>query len=409
MGVYSYQAADGAAEVLRGTLIADTPREARNRLRDQGLSVLEIEEDAPPHNANAITLLGLLAKWFRRKPDTSGFLRELATLLEVGAPMLEALDTALNPRRGGFHRVLLKLRERVAAGASLAEGMRDARLHGRPVFDDVTVAMTQVGEDAGSLGEVLNQVALYQERGKQFKNRLASALAYPVVVLLTGIGVSVFLMTYVVPSLLESLTESGQALPWITQVVKGFSDFLVGYGALLALVVAAAAVSMSIVYRSPRGRHRVHALILKLPGLGDIARKQAVVRLSFVLSTLMRSGVGFEQAIGIAQRSTNNLVLREALVNCEQAVHEGRDIGPALEASGGFPGAVVQVFTLGQASGRLEDMLDRLADSYHRQVNTLTDRLTALLEPILILLLAVIVGAIAFATILPILEIGNVL
>ncbi|MEM9420572.1 MAG: type II secretion system F family protein, partial [Planctomycetota bacterium] len=209
MGVYTYLATDGAASVVEGTLIADTPREARNRLRDQGLSVHEINSEAttqagPLHGS---TLLGFLAKWLHRKPDTSGFLRELATLLEVGSPMLEALDTAIKTRRGSFHRVLLKLRERVAAGSSLAEAMRASELYGRPVFDDVTVAMAQVGEDAGGLGDVLNQVASYEERGKQFKNRLATALAYPALVMLTGIGVSVFLMTYVVPGLLDSLTE----------------------------------------------------------------------------------------------------------------------------------------------------------------------------------------------------------
>ncbi|MEM8738831.1 MAG: type II secretion system F family protein [Planctomycetota bacterium] len=409
MGIYSYQASDGAAEVMRGTLIADTPREARNRLRDQGLSVLEVEEDATSSTPQGSTLLNLLGKAACRRPDTSGFLRELATLLEVGAPMLEALGTALHPQRGGLNGVLLRLRERVATGASLAEAMGEARLHGRPVFDEVTVAMTQVGEDAGNLGDVLNEVALYAERGRQFKNRLTSALAYPAVVLLTGLGVSVFLMTYVVPGLLESLTESGRPLPWITRVVKGGSDFLVGYGWVFAIASGASIAAGVLVHRSPRGRYKLHGLLLRLPGVGDVIRKQAVVRISFVLSTLIRSGVGFERAIGIAQRSTQNLVLRRALKNCETAVHEGRDLGPALESSGSFPGAVVQVFTLGQASGRLEDMLDRLADSYHRQVNTLTDRLTALIEPVLILVLAVVVGAIAFATILPILEIGNAL
>lgn len=412
MGVYTYSATDSAAALIRGTLIADTPREARNRLRDQGLSVLDVAEDTAREKQQRSSLLGLAARATHRRPDTSGFLRELATLLEVGAPMLEAIDTAIKPQRGGFYQVLLKLRERVGAGAGLAEAMQDARLHGRPVFDEVTVAMTRVGEDAGDLGDVLNQVAAYQERGRQFKNRLVSALAYPAVVLLTGIGVSVFLMTYVVPGLLESLNEAGRELPWITQVVKGASDLLIGYGWVLLILSALTITAFILIRRSDAGRYQLHRLLLRLPGVGDIARKQAVVRMSFVLSTLMRSGVGFEEAIRIAQHSTSNLVLRHALVDCEQAVQEGRDLAPALEASGdggAFPQTVVQVFALGQASGRLEEMLDRLAESYDRQITTLTDRLTALLEPVLILLLAVIVGAIAFATILPILEIGNAL
>lgn len=413
MGVYSYTATDHTAAMVQGTLIADTPREARNRLRDQGLSIHEIAESDNGQAAGNSVLFSKLQGWARRRPDTSTFLRELATLLEVGVPMLEALDTALSAlpssRKRGFGRSLLKVREQVSSGQSLAEAMGEATLHGRALFDEVTVAMTQVGEDAGGLGEVLGQVATYQERGRQFKNRLGSALAYPVVVLLTGIGVSLFLMTYVVPGLLESLTEAGRELPWITQAVKGTSDLLMNYGWLLLITLVAITSVFMASYQSARGRKYLHQMILKLPGVGDIVRKQAVVRLSFVLSTLMRSGLGFEQAIRIAQRSTSNLILRDALVTCEQSVHEGRDLAPALEATGAFPKTVVQVFALGQASGRLEDMLDRLAESYDRQVSTLTGRLTALLEPVLIILLAVIVGAIAFATILPILEIGNAL
>ena len=414
MGVYSYSATDHSATLVQGTLIADTPREARNRLRDQGLSIHEIEEsDEVTSGGDHFSVFRGLWGMMGRRPDTATFLRELATLLEVGVPMLEALDTALSalpPRQRAFRRALLKVRERVASGQSLAEAMRDATWYDRSLFDEVTVAMTQVGEDAGGLGEVLDQVASYQERGRQFKNRLGSALAYPAVVLLTGIGVSVFLMTYVVPGLLESLNEAGRDLPWITQLVKSLSDLLVGYGWLLILLMLGLIGGCFAVRQSKQGRFLLHRTILQLPGIGDIARKQAVVRLSFVLSTLMRSGLGFEQAIRIAQRSASNLVLREALVKCEQAVQEGRDIAPALASSGGgFPQTVVQVFALGQASGRLEDMLDRLAQSYDRQVSTLTGRMTALLEPVLILMLAVVVGAIAFATILPILEIGNAL
>ena len=415
MGIYAYTATDGAAALVEGTLIADTPRQARDRLRDQGLAVHEIADSEASRRSRTPTLQRLLGVLGRR-PDVSGFLRELATLLQVGVPMLEALDTALRamPRRSGLRRTLLGVREKIAAGASLADAFAEARFRvSRLVFDDVTVAMTRVGEDSGGLAEVLDQVAAYQERGKQFRSRLGSALAYPAVVLLTGVGVSVFLMTYVVPGLLDSLRESGHELPWITRVVKGASDLLVVHGWWLALIGLTLIAALVAVRRTARGRMTLDRWTLQLPGVGEIVRKQAVVRLSFVLSTLMRSGVGFERAIGIAQRSTSNRVLRQSLIDCERAVQEGRDIGPALENSGGsgrgFGGTVVQVFTLGQASGQLEDMLDRLAESYDRQVSTLTGRLTALIEPVLILLLAVVVGAIAFATILPILEIGNAL
>ena len=406
MAVFAYTATNPAAQPVQGRVLADSPREARDRLRDQGLSVHSLTSDQTRHTA-----------WLSRRAgrrrvsraEVSGFLRELATLLDVGAPMLQALDTATGPRRGAFRDELLYMRDQVAAGASLGDAMQEANTRGGSTFDEVTLAMTRVGEDAGCLGEVLGQIAAYHERGLKLKNRLASALIYPAVVLAVGLLVSVFLMTYVVPGLLDSLTEAGRELPWITGAVKFTSDLLLHWGWLALLGLIASAMALFMVRRHPRGRRALDRFVLNLPLAGDIVRKQAVVRLAFVLSTLMRSGVGFERAIGIAQRSTPNRVLHDALKACEKAVQEGRDLGPALADTRAFPDAVTQVFTLGQASGRLEDILDRLAESYDQQVATLTDRLTALLEPALIVVLAVVVGLIAFATVLPILEMGRVL
>ena len=407
MSVYGYLATDGAAAPVRGTLVADSPREARDQLREQGLSIHELS-DGSSHSSRAMHWRLPLLR-IGRRPDTAGFLRELATLLEVGAPMLESLDTVTRSTRGGFRLTLLRLREEVAAGRSLAEAMRDARVAGRPAFDEVTLAMVGVGEESGDVGGVLDQVAEYHERGRRFKNQLVSALAYPGVVLLVGTGVSLFLMSYVVPGLVESLAESGKPLPWITVVVKGFSDALVRWGWIAGLLLLAGCFGLGLMLRTERGGLLADRLVLRLPLVGDLARKQAVVRIAFVLSTLMRSGIGFERAVQTAQGSARNRVLRRALSDCSSALHEGRDLGPALEATGAFPPAVVQVFDLGQASGRLAEMLDRLAGSYDRQVTTLTERLTAVLEPVLILLLAIVVGIIAFATVLPILEMGNVL
>ncbi len=415
MAVFTYEANDLEARLVRGTLIADTPRDARDRLREQGLSILQLVDRAQADTSGS--LFRRLLVTFRGSGAVAGgtsgggtmFLRELSTLLEVGTPMLEALDTVVRQYSRKKRGPWLALRDRVAAGGSLAEAMRDAQHHGRRLFDPVTRAMVEVGEDAGRLGEVLEETAVFQERAGELKNRLASALIYPAVVSVVGVAVCLFLMTYVVPGLLESLAEAQRELPWITGVVKGTSDLLVGYGLWLVLGAVAASFGFVAVLRTDTGRLVWDRLLLRLPGAGDIVRKQAVVRLSFVLSTLLRSGVPFERAVGIAQGVTRNRVLRDALRDCETAVEAGRDLGPALEATKAFPPTVVQVFALGQASGNLEVLLDRLAGAYDRQVATLTGRLTALIEPVLIVLLAVAVGVIAFATILPILEIGNTL
>ena len=402
MPLYAFTASDLDSSTATGVVAADTPRQARDVLRGRGLAVLDLKEQGKPRAAASASLL-TRRRWGRTR--VASLVRELSTLLGVGMPLLEALDTLAAGHKGGVHGVLLALRERVAAGASLAEAMRDHP----EAFDEPTVQMTEVGQSAGRLDEVLEQVATFHERAAQLRGRIGAALLYPAIVLGFGVMVSVFLMTYVVPNLLDSLIEADRPLPWITRVVKGVSDFLLGYWWALLLGGGAVAMVLGMGIRTRRGRWWLAVATLRLPLVGDLLRKGAIVRIAFVVSTLMRGGVSFERAVEVAGHATRNAVLRRALERCGTAVRAGRDIGPALEASGVFPPTVVQVFALGQSSGRLEEMLDRLAVDYDRQVQSAASHLTAALEPVLIVLLAVVVGTIAFATILPILEAGRVL
>jgi type II secretory pathway component PulF len=232
---------------------------------------------------------------------------------------------------------------------------------------------------------------------------------YPSIVLAAGLGVSVFLMTYVVPNLLGVLEDSGKDLPLATWVVKGISDVLRSWWWAILAGLGAVAAAVASVLRSEKGGMAWHRSQLRLPLLGDLIRKQAIARMSMVMAVLLKSDLPFVRAVRIAQRTVNNRVLRDALVTCENAVVAGRDISVALEHTGAFPPLVIQVFAVGQASGRLEEMLEDLASDYDTQVEIATNRLTTLLEPLMMILLAIVVGFIAFATILPILEAGDVL
>jgi type IV pilus assembly protein PilC len=216
------------------------------------------------------------------------------------------------------------------------------------------------------------------------------------------------LMTLVVPNLLNSIQQSGHALPLPTRVVKAASDSIVAYGWLMLIGIIALVVGIRLLLQSRRGRRWWHRTQLRIPVLGPLIRRQAIDRLCVVLSGLLRSGVVFVRAIEIARRTIDNVVIADALEQCEQAVQTGRDISESLEASGAFPPVVVRVFAVGQQSGRLEELLDRLAIDYDRQVATAAQRLTAVLEPVLILGLVALVGFIALATILPLLEAADV-
>jgi len=402
MPVFAYKALSTNASAVSGLIVADTPRDARDSLRAKGLTVEKVSPRASDATGGVPRLLRRGARGDAAR--VNGFIRELSTLLGVGIPLVEAIDTIQSQHHGRFAAALLTLRDRIAAGASLADAMREQP----EIFDELCVQIAQVGEDAGTLDTALERVAEFKERAAAFRNRIGTVLIYPAVVVTMAIGVSVLLMTVVVPNLLDSLQTAGRPLPLPTRVVKFASDFLVHRWWLLVLFVGALVVAGRLAFRTQRGRWIWHREQLRIPIMGDLIRKQAIVRMCVVLSTLLRSGLVFVRAIQIARRTTSNLVLADALERCEAAVQNGRDIGESLAATGAFPSVVVRIFSVGQQSGRLEDMLDRLAADYDRQVNAAAQRLTAVLEPLLILGLVLLVGFIGVATILPLLEAADV-
>jgi type II secretory pathway component PulF len=277
------------------------------------------------------------------------------------------------------------------------------------LFDDLCINIVEVGENSGTLDTSLRRLVEFRRRSAGIKNKITSAMIYPCIVMTVGLAVSLFLMTYVVPNLLVVLIDSGKELPLVTQIVKAVSDVLLGWWWAIGLGIVAVFATITAILRTDRGLMAWHRLQLKLPLVGELTRKQAIARMSMVMSTLLKSDLVFTKAVQIAQRTVKNRVLRDALVACEKAVYAGQDIAAALETTKAFPPLVIQVFAVGQASGRLESMLEDLAIDYDTQVDIASSRLTAFLEPIMIILLAVVLGAVLFATILPIIEAGDVL
>ncbi|MGA2230829.1 MAG: type II secretion system F family protein [Tepidisphaeraceae bacterium] len=399
MAVFDYNAVDTAQAPNRGILVADTPRQARDLLRARGLTIQRL--DAQEGQREGRLTIGRR----RHVQRVARFAGELSMLIGAGIPLLEAIDAIARENHGAFSASLAVLRDRITAGSSLADAMAEQPA----LFDDLTVAIVDVGEQAGSLEIALARLAGFMERSLAFKNRLATALAYPSFVLVMAVSVAVGLMTFVMPKLLEGLTESGQQLPAITVVVKAASDLLVTRWWAILAVIAAGGAALAAILRSPVGRVQWDRVLLKIPIVGEIIRRQTVSRIAVVIATLMSSGVVFLRALRIAQRGTSNSVFRDALGRCETAVAAGRDISSALDDTGVFGPVVVRVFSVGQQSGRLEEMLEKLAADYDRQVALAADRLTALLEPVLVLLLVGLVGMIALATVLPLMEAADVL
>jgi type II secretory pathway component PulF len=400
MAVYTYTARDAQAATVRGSIAAETPRQARDQLRARGLRIERLASEA---ERSAISG----GRWRRRVSPRhiTQLARELSTLLAVGTPLLEALDTLALQSKGRMLAVLQLLRDRVAAGKSLAQAMQEQP----QAFDEMCINMTETGEDAGNLEYTLARLAVFRERFEQLKGRIGTVLIYPAIVLTVATGAVIFLMSFVVPHILQPLIEQGQKLPVPTIIVKGISDLLVAWWWLLVAAIVAAVGAGSLLLRRPAVRYAWHRVQLRIPLVGDLVRKQSVVRIAVVMSTLLKGGVVFLRALQTGQRSTHNLAIRSALANCEKAVAAGEEIAAGLQRSDTFPPLVIQVFSLGQQSGRLEEMLDRLASDYETQVATTSQRLTAILEPAIIVCLALVVLFIVLATVLPILEAGDVI
>ncbi len=400
MPVFAFKALDQQLTASTGQLAADSPYQAREELRRRGLTVEEL------------TQLSAKRDWFqfwhrpqRYEAKLIPALRELATLLSASIPLSDALHTVAKQRAGQLGTAFSMLHDRVTGGCGLAEAMREQPY----LFDQLTVQMVEVGENSGSLDEVLDQWSDFREKYAQFKDRVVNILAYPAFVLVTSIVVVVFLMGFVIPMLLDNLLDAGGEIPWPTQILKFASDMIRSHGIAMAGVVAVALAAAIYGLSTRRGKRAWHALALKLPLLGTIVRKQEIARASLIIATLMDSGLVFLESLAIAAKATRNEILKDAFAHIHSRVQNGADIGEAMAECQVFPEMVIQICAVGQQTGKLESMLMRLSSDYDRQVSTLATRLSSILEPALIVVLAVFIGFVLYATMLPILEAGNVM
>ncbi len=402
MAVFHYTGVKSDSTVVRGTVSADTPRQARDQLRGEGVRVKKIGE-ANTTSTTKKASLSLPLRSFRVQWATA--IHEMAMMLHAGIPILDALDTVADQNRGPFRVAMLKVRDRVASGSSLAGALAEQP----KLFDPTSIHMVEVGENSGTLDAVLQQLAQFKRKQLTLRNSVTTALVYPLFLTCFGTAAAIFLMTSVLPPLLENLEETMEVLPWPTQIAKYLSNLLLDYGWLLAVLVIGILFSLISILRTDWGQRYWHQKLLKLPILGPMTVKQGVSRIAMIIATLSRSGIELTKAVELAERSTSNRVFKSALKRFGERIAAGEDVSDALAKDGAFPPLAVRVFSVGQESGKLDEMLFQLADDYDEQVATASARLTALLEPALILILAAAVGFLLLATILPILEAGNVM
>ncbi len=338
--------------------------------------------------------------------DITNFARQFSAMISAGLPLIQCLNILSDQTENeNFKTVLLSVTESVEGGNSLADSLAK---HPK-IFPELFVNMIAAGEIGGILDTILLRLATFLEKAAALRRKIKGAMMYPAVISVVAVLAVTALLIFVIPVFSNMFAEFGAELPAPTQMVVDMSNFLKTPKKILPLVAAlVAAVLLFRKYRStPKGRYNVDKVILKIPILGDLAKKSVIAQFSRTLGTLLSSGVSILEALDITAKTADNMVIRRALESMISSISEGKTITEPLKATGIFPPMVVQMVAVGEESGGLDQMLNKIADFYDEEVNAAVETLTSVMEPIIIVILAIVMGGTLIAMYLPMFDMIN--
>ncbi len=419
MANFQYIALDAKGEQTTGTVQAGSEADAVAQLRNQGLYPTQVIQEGKGNLSVAGKKAAAKARGKKKARGKTGgrikpkilmiFTRQLATLIDSGLPLLRGL-TVLGKQEPNqvLRGTINSIADSVQGGSTFSESLAQ---HPR-IFDKLYVNMVKAGELGGVLEVVLTRLAEYQEKAHKLKNKIVAAMVYPVIVMFIAVAILTFLMLFIVPKFKEMFADMGGAqLPTISKVVFGFSDFMMAINFILpnAVWILFSLFGVWLIFqfwgRTKGGRRFLDTVKLRIPLFGEIQRKSAVSRFSRTLGTLVTSGVPILQALNITKETAGNVVISEAISKVHESVKEGESIVQPLQASKVFPSMVISMVDVGEETGQLPEMLLKIADVYDDEVDNAVTALTSVLEPIMIVFLALVVGAIVFALFLPLIKI----
>jgi len=401
MPAFEYTALNPTGREVRGVLEGDTPRQVRQQLREGGLTPLEVEE-VKSREGRRSRMPGL-ARGIGAM-DLALLTRQLATLVRSGLPIEESLGTvARQSEKPRIRSMLMAVRTRVMEGHSLARGLGDFP----HVFPDIYRTTVEAGEQSGHLDVVLERLADYTENRQQMRQKIQLALFYPAILTAMALLVTVALLTYVVPEVVQVFQGIGQELPWLTRTLIAVSDGLREYGVLILIALVLAGIGWGWLMKRPGPRAGWHRVLLRMPLAGRMVRGMNTARFARTLSILSASGVSVLEALRISAQVVASMPMRSAIESVAQRVREGSGIGNALERTGYFPPITVHLIKSGESSGSLDDMLERAAVNQERELEARIGMIMGILEPVLILAMGLIVLVIVLAILLPIFELNQ--
>ncbi|HEX9948842.1 MAG TPA: type II secretion system F family protein [Thermodesulfobacteriota bacterium] len=339
-----------------------------------------------------------------KKKSLAIFTRQLATMIDAGLPLVQSLDILAQQEASEiFQEIIRSIKNEVESGATLAAALQK---HPR-VFDNMYVNLVVAAEEAGTLDVILGRLATHIEKMEALKKKVKSAMVYPIMIVTVAVGVTIVLMVFVVPVFEKLFAGMGSSLPLPTQIVVNISKLFKSYLPIMIILAIVAAIVLNRYYKTEQGRRKVDGLLLKTPIFGELIRKIAVSRFARTLATLVTSGVPILESLNIVAGASGNKVVEEAILKGRTSISEGQTIAEPLTESGVFPIMVTQMIAVGETTGSLELMLNKIADFYDDEVDVAVATLSSMLEPVLMIFLGVIVGGLVISMYLPIFKMAS--
>jgi general secretion pathway protein F len=407
MPVFEYTALDDRGKSTSGIIDAEGAQAARQKLRTSGIFPVSIKETQEAQPKQETGTFGLSSRFSRVKPvEVAMMTRQLATLIGAGFPLVSALDALIPQTKShGFKKILAQIKNLIVEGNSFARALSNYSGQFSPLY----VNMVRAGETSGTLEIVLERLADITEKQQALKNRVQTALAYPIFMLIIGTAVLFILLIYIVPSITSIFAEMDQVLPTPTRVLIFLSDFFKSYWWGIFIIIAAAAVFFHRMRKTDKGRYWIDKSMLMLPGIGVLVKKLAVARFARTLGSLLENGVSMLIALDIVKNIAGNRLIADSVETSAIEVGRGQGLGVALSGSGIFPQLSIQMIHVGEQSGQLETMLSKISDVFENEVELTILRLTSYLEPVMILVMGSIVAFIVLSICLPIFEMNQLI
>ena len=405
MAIFRWQGVSPRGETIGGEMEAPTRDAVLARLRAQRIQPLPAKIKERGKGLDRDINIPGFGESVKTK-DIVVFTRQLGTMIDAGLPIVQCLDIlAAQTDNKKFRGVIRQLKDDVESGSTFTEALKK---HPK-LFDDLFVNMISAGEIGGILDNILQRLSQYMEKSMKLKAKIKGAMIYPATIITVAVGVTCVLLVWVIPVFAELFSSFGQELPGPTQFVINLSNFTIAYFPYIVAVVVAIAVAIRQLYQTESGRLQMDRMMLQFPVFGDLLRKSAIARFTRTLSTLISSGVPILDALLITAKTSGNKVVERAILATRLSISEGNSISEPLVQSKVFPPMVCQMIAVGESTGALDAMLQKIAEFYEEEVDNIVANLTTLMEPMVILFLGVIIGGLVISMYLPIFKLGSVI